>query len=299
MALPNPDHPSFGTRPALFGLPSLPRPGTSPLTQALAAGDPTLTVLAPMVGGADALEALHTDPLAALEPDWTAVDEPIRRRALETIALVDGRAGTWLGGELREVARRLVARSASVDATAFAKGPVDRTAAALTWLAVMANGLTRRDRALPPSLVWSLFGVTNCTARGRALYAGLGLAPPLPPSWFAPAAASTWLADPAFLVGATRSYLCAVRDSALRNAERRRAEAPVSVLDGRRVQLRARPYRPAWAFRATADTGRDFVAVAFDGGTEQPHLIALSVPEARELVQMLGDALDAPVRTRR
>ena len=80
--------------------------------------------------------------------------------------------------------------------------------------------------------------------------------------------------------------------------KRRSSQRPVKWVGDGQISFTARQVQPLWAFKAPSTAGRASVMVAFGRSTDDDdyELIGLSVPDARLLLRLVQDALDAPSR---
>src|SRR6185312_139755 len=97
----------------------------------------------------------------------------------EVLRLTDHCCDTLLDDvEYRTIVRRILALVAARDPRTFRrKGSTRSCAAALIWLVLRANCDLGRGRRPRVSWIWSWFGVSPCTDRGRALRSAAGLVP--------------------------------------------------------------------------------------------------------------------------
>jgi hypothetical protein len=158
------------------------------------------------------------------------------------------------------------------------------------WLAGQANGEFSRRGRPNAAWLWAWFGVGNCSDRGRSLWSAAGLEPD-PPSWpeLLP------LGDPALLHSRVRAHLVVQRDLMLEVAGRRRTWS-VAETDGTRarVEVRAAPTKVVYSVKGVlADTGRATVLIGFGEHVDDADFVALTVPDAHELVRRVQSALDA------
>jgi hypothetical protein len=76
--------------------------------------------------------------------------------------------------------------------------------------------------------------------------------------------------------------------------QRQSLQRPVRSIGDGQFELRARPVLPLWSWRGPSADGRAVVLVALGDGSDDYEVIGLSVPDARQLVALLHEALDAP-----
>jgi hypothetical protein len=249
------------------------------------------THLIDAVGDADALWRLDASPLPDEPFDWSVVEPRDVAFVEQVLALSDRCCVEILDVEFRTVTRRILARVAGRDPRPFRRSPdAARCAASLVWLAGQANGEFGRRGRRAAAWLWAWFGVGNCSDRGRSLRSAAGLEPD-PPSWSEPLS----LGDPALLHSGVRARLVAQRDLMLEVAGRRRTWS-VPEIDGTsaRVEVRAAPTKVVYSVKGVlADTGRATVLIGFGEHVDDADFVALTVPEAHELVRRVQSALDA------
>jgi hypothetical protein len=249
------------------------------------------THLIDLVGGADALWRLDAIPLPDERFDWSVVEPRDVAFVEQVLALSDRCCVEMLDIEFRTVTRRILARVAARDPRPFRRRPhAARCAASLVWLAGQANGEFGRGGRRTAAWLWAWFGVGNCSDRGRNLWRAAGLEPD-PPSWpeLLP------LGDPALLHSRSRAHVVQRRDWLLEVAGRRRTWS-LAETDGTssRVEVRAAPTKVVYAVKGVLpDTGRATVLIGFGEHVDDADFVALTVPEAHELVRRVQSALDA------
>jgi hypothetical protein len=235
------------------------------------------------VGDADALWRLEATPLLDEPFDWSAVEPRDERFVREVLALSDPCCTAVFDIEFRTITRRILARVAARDPRPFRRSPHPaRCAAALVWLAGQANGEFARRGRRTAGWLWAWFGVGNCSDRGRSLRRAAGLEPELG-SWSEPLP----LGDPALLHSRLRASLVEQRDRMLEIAGRRRTWSVVGD-DGAsaRVEVRAATTKVVHAVKGVlAETGRATVLIGFGEQVEDAEFVALTVPDAHELVR--------------
>ncbi|MFN0030243.1 MAG: hypothetical protein ACKV2O_24080 [Acidimicrobiales bacterium] len=169
------------------------------------------------VGGAEALDALHDQPLPDEPFDWSTIPEGIAQVVGEVLAICDRACEELLAGpslvEYRTACRRLLAQAAGVNTRGnFPAGArTDKTAAALLWAVGRANALfdgIHPDDG-PALLVKDLnahFGVTgSLSTLGQRLLRAAGFEPDF-------SYATILLGTDRLLVSTRRARLMAERD---------------------------------------------------------------------------------------
>ena len=242
------------------------------------------------VGDADALWRLDATPLPDEPFDWSTVEPGDAAFLQEVLALSDRCCIEMLDTEYRTATRRILARVTLRDPRPFRRSPHPaRCAASLVWLVGQASGEFGRGSRRSAAWLWAWFGVGNCSERGRSLRRAAGLDPE-EGSWSEPLS----LGDPALLHSRFRASLVAQRDRMLEIAGRRRTWSVVGN-DGAsaRVEVRAEPTKVVHTVKGVlADTGRATVLIGFGEQLEDAEFVALTVPDAHELVRRVQLALD-------
>lgn len=203
--------------------------------------------------------------------DWSVVEPRDVAFVEQVLALSDRCCAEMLDIEFRTVTRRILARVAGRDPRPFRRSP--HAARCAAWL-------------------WAWFGVGNCSDRGRSLWRAAGLESD---PWSCPD--TLLLGDPALLHSGMRAHLVMRRDVMLEVAGRRRTWS-VAETDGTsaRVAVRAAPTKVVYSVKGVAaDTGRATVLIGFGEQVDDAHFVALTVPDAHELVRRVQLALDAPL----
>jgi len=213
----------------------------------------------------------------------------------EVLGLSDRCCVEMLDIEYRTVTRRILARVARRDPRPFRRSPhAARCAASLVWLAGEASGEFGRGSRRTAAWLWAWFQVGNCSDRGRSLRRAAGLEPDVD-AWSEPFS----LGDPALLHSSFRASLVVRRDWMLELAGRRRTWS-VAETDGERarVEVRAEPTKVVHAVKGVlADSGRATVLVGFGDQLEDTDFVALTVPDAHDLVRRVQLALGASLPT--
>jgi hypothetical protein len=273
--------------------------------------------LARIAGGLDVLEAIGTDPLPDDEPfDSTGLDDATLATARAVLDVLHdfrpplfdavsrlGHAYTpwWLQGEYLTIVHRLVARAARSGTAPWHREP-RRTAAAFAWLALGGNCGMGRSCAVSAQDIWRWYDVGDCRALARRLCVDAKLGSLYVPDDEAMALRDLHVvfADPRVLHSSFRTHLARQRDDIARSIveddRRRSAQRPVQSIGDGQISFRGRQVRPVWSIKAPSLSGKSAVMLAFGQSTDDDdyELVGLSVPDARELVRLLHDALDAP-----
>jgi len=273
--------------------------------------------LARLAGGLDALEGLDTAPLPLAEPfDAVGIDDAdlpavqavlhalheYRPPYFDAVSRV-GRAFTpsWLQGEHITIVHRLVARAARSGLQHWHRDP-RRMAAAFVWLALGGNWAMGRASAVSAQDIWRWYDVSECRGLARRLCVKAQLG-----SLYVPDDEARPLRDLQVVFGdarllqsSFRTFLVKSRDDMARSIvlddRRRSSQRPVHWVGHGQISFKGRQVRPLWAFKAPSTTGRTSVMVALGQSTDDDdyELIGLSVPDARLLVSLVQDAVDAP-----
>jgi len=207
------------------------------------------------------------------------------------LALSDACCEALLDVEFRTIARRILARVAAGDTRTLRRSRnAERCAAGLVWLAGRGSGEFGRRTRRSAQLLWSWFGVTSCADRGQSLKDAAGLGAPFADRWFG--YREMMLGDSTLLHSQFRAGLIAQRDALI---ELDRARKNYSLLDdGRTAQVRTTPVKPVAAMKAVVGRGRILVVVGLGTDLEDASFFSLSIPDARNLVERVQCALDAP-----
>jgi hypothetical protein len=248
-----------------------------------------------LVGDADTLWSLDSEPLPDEPFDWSVVEPEDRQLVAAVVSLTDRCCDAVLDAEYRTIVRRLIARVASHDPRPLRRHPnAERCAAAFVWLAGQTHGgFLRRGRPYA-GWVWSWFGVNNCSDRARTLYRAAAFAPDDPWAGYSDRFV---FGDVAFLCSAHRADLIRRRDWLL-DVAARRCTWSVEECDGRTafVRVQARPSKPFTALKARlSDAGRGVVIVGFGDHYDDADYLSLTIPDAHDLVRMVQRALDDPL----
>jgi hypothetical protein len=157
-----------------------------------------------------------------------------------------------------------------------------------------------RGHAIRAQDIWHWYQVGDCRAFARRLCVAAQLgsinAPaPEDSMWCAP---QVVLGDARLLHSVFRKYLVDRRDDFAQlivdTDQRQSLQRPVRSIGDGQFELRARPVLPLWSWRGPSADGRAVVLVALGDGSDDYEVIGLSVPDARQLVALLHEALDAP-----
>jgi len=113
------------------------------------------------VGGDEALDNLHDDPLPDEPFNWEGIAEDVQARVGEVLERCDRACDEMLDVEYRTACRRLLALVATGDPNVFRrKGRPDTAAAAVCWAIGKANDLfTWSDGRLQVTDLMTHFGV--------------------------------------------------------------------------------------------------------------------------------------------
>jgi hypothetical protein len=254
--------------------------------------------LCELVGGIDALEQLDDLPLPNAPFDWTLVAENARATVNQVLTAMDDRVPDWFGPEYQRVTHRLLERILVHDPSSLDRSTPIRTAAAITWLALIGNGAIDGRRGSRASTVWAVFGVTSCVDRGRGLFKALGLPARTPSHTGHVNRYDIWLCERGLLHSATRRDLLDRRETTIavlaQEARRRVDEHPIKQMADGNLRISSRSVTPRWAMRTPNSSGREIVLTTFGDTEDKPEVLTLSIPNARFLVNLLTDALDSP-----
>jgi hypothetical protein len=297
------DHRSGATRPPLFGLPA---PAgeeiTSPLRSTLNSISwlsSSVRRLADQVGGIDALEDLDAEPIPDEPFSWMGVHESHRAVVEDVLSAIDAAFATPLSSpidvEYRTITRRLLARVADRDPSTLLGTTGPRIAAALTWIAMSGNEDLKKGSTLTTQDLWKVFGVTNCSDRGRTLHRALDFfAPDHEWEWPYRRRSDVLLSDARYLHSRNRASLVRQRDELIAAILQERAlgaaRHSVMLQDGYRYTS-ARPITPRSAQRSAVDGHRPVIAVTLGEHRHENEVVALTIHDAQRLVVMLEQAL--------
>jgi len=246
--------------------------------------------LLPIVGDLVALESLDDHPLPDEPFDWSAVASEDRAFVAEVLARSDTCCDELLDVEFRTITRRILARVARRDPRCLRRATkADRVAAALVYLAGRANGEFGRRGRLTAHSLWSWWGSASCADRARTLRSAAGLEPEHR-SWGDGGFDELVLGDATLLHSSYRKQICRRRDYLAAYAPRPRI---TPLPDGRRAQVRAEPAKAVVAAKGLVGA-RVYLILGLGDSIDDAAFFALSVPEARALVSIVQDALDAP-----
>lgn len=279
--------------------------------------------LASRVGSVEALASLDAEPLPECEFDWRGVADADRAATEQVLAALFEHAPSWAellrpgasayrpvwcrDPEFRTIIVRLLARAARAGTEQWARSP-RRTAAAIVWMAIAANSVTTRAMSASAADIWRWYEVSDCRKLARSLLEAQGSAVIDPSDSSAPGwqeGTQIVVRDAELLHSRFREAIVQQREIQVRvvdDVRRSRLEhADVKLLGGGDFQLRGRHVRGSWCLKSMTEEGRATVMLAVDddpssGDLAAVTLLALSVPEARNLVALLNDALDGPVR---
>jgi len=297
------DHRSGATRPPLFGLPTPVNEETpSPLRSTLNSISwlsSNVRRLADQVGGIDELEDLDAAPIPDEPFSWLGVRDSHRPTVEAVLAAIDAAFATApsspIDVEYRTITRRLLARVADRDPSTLVGTSTQRIAAALTWIAMSGNEDLKKGTTLTTQDLWQVFGVTNCSDRGRTIHRALGfIVPEQEWNWSYRRRSDVFLSDPRYLHSRNRASLVRQRDALISAILQEQAlgAARHSVLlrDGYR-HTSARPITPRTAQRSAVDGQRPVIAVTLGEHRGENEVVALTIHDAQRLVVMLEQAL--------
>jgi hypothetical protein len=247
------------------------------------------TDLIDAVGGAEALARLDAVALPDEPFDWSAVDTRDVAFVTDVLAAADKCCELLLDIEFRTIARRILARVAVRGPAALRRSTnVPRCAAGLVWLAGRANAEFGTRCRLPARLLWRWFGVADASDRGRSLRRAAGLEPDHGlRSWDS----APTLGDPELLHSRYRKELVARRDLLVGIASAGRRWSASS--DGT-AHLRSHPVKPVLAAKGLCGN-RAMIVAGFGDDLDDATFYSFNITDARELLRMLQDALDAPM----
>jgi hypothetical protein len=246
-----------------------------------------------VVGRPDALWALDDEPLPDEPFDWSGVADRDREFVAEVLTTSDRVCELLFDLELRTVTRRILARVASLDPRPLRRhARPERCAAGLVWLAAHGNGALGHGSRLCASHLWAWCGVTDCSDRGRTLRRAAGLRCSADDD-------ARWrgvlpLGDPSLLHSRWRASLIHQRDTLAQALDARRTFTRDA--DGQTAHLRTTARRPLGACKGVLAQGnRVMIVVGFGEELDDADFVALTVPDAHDLVRQLQAALDAPI----
>lgn len=174
-----------------------------------------LALLALRVGGRRHLDALGTAPITRVVPDLRHLDERSAAGLARVHKLIDEAAAVFeeeaLGDpEIRIAAAGIADLLAASDPKLFAKGKPELAAAAIAWIAGVANDAFAPAGPLDPSRVMAALGLRGSTPASRAASYLAALGQDDPEHW----AAVPSLGDPSPLTARTRREIIRRRDAA-------------------------------------------------------------------------------------
>ncbi len=279
----------------------------SPLRRSYESEDPLFLGqdLIDRCGSIDQLESLTAEPLPAHPVDWGAVPAEDRPLLETLLSLIEPMCLAELDDEYISIVRRLVERCAAHPSRPLrARSRPERLAAALVWVATLGNAEPRVLRTGGIGDIWWWFGVTSCTTIGRTLATTVGFRPT--PRYGEEVGwdrdEGVYLRDPALLHSRYRRSLIAqtasLNDYIVEHEERKRLARPMVQSEGQ-VRLRMVESEFAVAAKTNLRNGRHVVMLGLGGTVTDPdHLFALSIPEARRLLQSVQHAVDStPIPT--
>lgn len=255
--------------------------------------------LAELVGGAEALHALHAEPYRADDPDeagWAAAHDD--ERALAAALLDDIERAVPIDlfdAEYRVIARRVVHRLVRTRPGVLRRGEQFRTAAAIAQLVLQGNGVMGRNKPVKGDAVARAFGLASPSHRSHTLFHALDLPRIsdrnfLKPDW-------PWFTDAALLHSSVRAELVAHRERTRRAAEVERrfhqAAPALRVAANGQLQVKAEPVAPLWVLSGETSVGHRYLTIGL-GHDGDERAVALTEPDARLLAERLLDVLAPP-----
>ena len=255
--------------------------------------------LAEMCGGVDALLTLDASPT-------DLSNEPREARAggvfAEPLRRVDQALGTYhflFDAEHRAIVRRLFDAALHHPTRPLERrsDPM-RIVAAVTWIALVGNMEIGRGRGrLSADLLWYELGVTSCADLGRKSAADLGMRAEGDDGCYRLPCGDIRLGDVALLHTSTRRWIIDLRDgaaSAIEQIEHRRAEARPMRRRGNQVELRGSEIGVLAALKVQPERRQVVMVLLGDEVDDPDEILALSIPDAHRLVQLLRSALAGP-----
>ncbi len=278
---------------------SLVEPRTQPMTlsEALERDDHlrfTIAELVDRVGSVQELETLDDEPIAPEPFAWSMIDqahEPVVGRLRATIA---EKIGAFLDAEYAVIVDRLLAAAATApQRPLLGSTKDDRLAAGLVWLALATNDDVGRRLRWRASTIWSLFGTSNATNIGQKLCRAI--AEPADrdasPRWSHHPDPSPALRSPRFLRGTTRRRIIAERNQFEQELREEFERRPLRRRADGGVAMQATSMQVVGAVKGLSEAGRAAVTLVFENNG-RPRLIAISVPDAHDLIDSLTWALN-------
>ncbi|MBO3665130.1 hypothetical protein [Microbacterium stercoris] len=170
-----------------------------------------LAVLSLRVGGRRHLDALQAAPITRVVPDLRHLDERAAAGLARVQALVETAGAVFEDDpEIRIAAAGVADLLAETDPRLFAKGKPELAAAAIAWIAGVANDAFAPVGPVDPSRLMAALGLRGQTPAARAAQYLAALGQDAPETW----AAVPSLGDPSLLTARTRRALIARRDEA-------------------------------------------------------------------------------------
>jgi len=251
-------------------------------------------------GGIDNVEALTSEALPSDPFNWEVVPVADRDVVQTMLGLIEPVCQDHLHSEYLTVMRRLIEFAVvHPEQPLRTRTSPDRLAAALLWVALVANMDRLVMSARQTRLIWWWFDVTSCTRLARNMATKLGFRPE--PRFGEPVGwdedLGVYVRDPALLTSRCRMALIAQRDRTneiiLEQEERERLMRPM-VRSGNQVRMRLVETDFALSARTSLDSGRQVVVLALGGTPTDPdEMFALSIPEARRLLTGVQSAVDS------
>lgn len=261
--------------------------------------------LALACGGLDAVDTLTDEALPDEPFDRSAVPPQLSERVSEVLRAVDGFCESELDVEFRTAMRRVLAQATRHSPDWFGgRQTPQRLAAAVAWVTLSGNfALGRRRHHWCGEDIWYRFGVSSAAELGRRLADRLGMrgdeADSSTLAFLDDMQTDIRLGDAALLRSGARRHLINLREIAIdvdeQIATRRERAGPVHYVGDDRIEVRGRPRPVIGAFKGTSAEGRAHVMLAFGDDVEGTEVLAVTIPDARTLIQSIRGALDAPM----
>lgn len=167
-------------------------------------------MLALRVGGRRHLDALTSAPITRVVPDLRHLDERSAAGLARVQALVSDAAAVFEDDEIRIAAAGVADLLAQTEPKLFAKGKPELAAAAIAWIAGVANDAFAPVGPVDPARLMAALGLRGQTPEARAAQYLAALGQDDPETW----AAVPSLGDPSLLTARTRRALIERRDAA-------------------------------------------------------------------------------------
>jgi hypothetical protein len=173
--------------------------------------------LARIVGGADVLESLGTDPLPAEPLDVSSVSGHLRDRVAALDARVTEVVPRLLGDEALTAARRLLVRAVATEPGVLTRSDRDDVAAgAVVWAVGRGNDLVGSNRPVRSTAVSEAVGLRSSPAQRGEAFARAAGGGSVAPWWYHRVEPDVVaLGDPGLLLSRFRRRLVSLRDLGL------------------------------------------------------------------------------------